>query len=73
MRIEMHALTPDDAKKILFAAGALIGGDYDTLRFDEKIKLLKASDRYTYRAPKHANGSKGRYWHDRLQREAAKA
>lgn len=34
--------------------------------------LLVEADAHKYRAPRNANGSRGRYWHEYLQRAAAK-
>lgn len=46
------------------------GADFHALRHEQVGKLLEAADRAKYRAPKNANGSRARYFHDLLQRRA---
>lgn len=47
-----------------------IGSDFHTLRTEHVEKLLVEADRVRYQRPKNANGSRARYFHDRLQRLA---
>ena len=58
------------ARRILDAAGVPIGSDFDSLRRTQVESLLLAADQEGYEAPKNANGSRGRYYHERLQRSA---
>lgn len=48
--------------------GAQAGGDFHALRSSQVDALLTAADRYKYRKPKNANGSRARYFHAYLQR-----
>ncbi len=50
--------------------GVAIGQDFFTLRAEQVGCLLDEADRSGYRKPKNANGSRGRYFHDLLQRRA---
>jgi hypothetical protein len=47
-----------------------VGQDFYTLSSSQVEKLLEEADRVKYRKPRNANGSRGRYFHDRLQRHA---
>lgn len=47
-----------------------VGQDFHTLRSEQVDALLAEADRVRYQKPAHANGSRARYFHDRLQREA---
>lgn len=44
--------------------------DFCALRSDVVERILEAADLYKYRKPKHANGSRGRYFHAFLCRVA---
>lgn len=48
-----------------------IGQDFHTLSSLQVDLLLAEADRVRYQKPKNANGSKARYFHDRLQRQAS--
>jgi hypothetical protein len=47
-----------------------IGQDFHTLSPAQVDALLAHADQSGYRKPKNANGSRGRYFHDMLQRRA---
>lgn len=47
-----------------------IGADFHTLSTSQVESLLAEADRVKYRKPSNANGSRGRYFHDLLQRRA---
>lgn len=50
--------------------GINVGSDFHTLRSSHVDKLLQCADVDRYQKPKNANGSRARYYHDRLQRRA---
>jgi hypothetical protein len=52
--------------------GIPLGADYHTLSSSKAQELADEAKRQGYRKPDSANGSTGRYFHDRLQRQAAK-
>lgn len=60
------------ALEVLHRAGVAIGADFHTLNSSQVEALLVEADRVKYRKPKNANGSRGRYFHDMLQRRAQK-
>lgn len=66
----MTRLTPDDAHAILYECGVPGGVDFDTLPSSAVEALLRHADKYKYRKPKNANGSRGRYWHAYVDRVA---
>ena len=68
----MGNLTSHDARDILTRAHVPIGGNFFSLSQSDVAALLAEADKHKYRAPRNANGSRGRYWHDYLQRVAAK-
>lgn len=43
--------------------------DFDTLSSSKVSELLEVADAVKYRKPKNANGSRGRYFFARLQRQ----
>jgi len=45
--------------------------DFDVLSRAQVWHLLSYADDHGYRAPRGANGSRGRYWYAYLQRRAA--
>lgn len=47
-----------------------VGADFHTLSSAQVDALLVAADRERYQRPRGANGSRARYFHDRLQRHA---
>ena len=57
-----------DACVILRELSIPRGEDFHTLRSSTVDSLLTVADQYKYRKPKSANGSRGRYFHDYLQR-----
>jgi hypothetical protein len=65
----MH-MTKYDAAELLRRAGVTPGADFCTLRSDQVCALLAEADLVKYRKPKNANGSRGRYFHEFLQRVA---
>jgi hypothetical protein len=48
-----------------------LGADFHTLSSSQVECLLVEANRLKYRKPHNANGSRGRYFHDLLQRRAA--
>lgn len=56
------------SRNVLEACGIEIGTDYFTLRSSQVTALIEWANRDKYRKPKNANGSRGRYYHDMLQR-----
>jgi hypothetical protein len=58
------------AAEILHRCNVPIGADFHTLSSAQVEALLVEADRLKYRKPRHANGSRGRYFHDLLQRRA---
>ena len=61
-----------NARLILQACHIAIGQDFHTLSSEQIDQLLAEADRVRYQKPRNANGSRGRYYHDRLQRMAAR-
>lgn len=59
------------ARTILSLCGIAIGGDYHKLRSVQVDTLLEWADVCRYRKPRNANGSRGRYFHNMLQRQAS--
>ena len=68
----MAMLHPQDARAILLDANAY-GIDYHALPSASVDRLLAEANLRKYRAPKHRNGSRARYWHAYLERRAAAA
>ena len=60
------------AHETLQRAGVPVGADFHTLSSSQVEALLAEADRVKYRKPRNANGSRGRYFHDLLQRRAAR-
>lgn len=58
------------ARLVLSSAKIAIGQDFHTLKSWQVDKILVEADRVRYRKPDTANGSRGRYFHDLLQRRA---
>lgn len=63
----MHRAT---ALAVLEAANCHVGQDFHTLSSSQVDLILVEADRVRYQKPKSANGSRGRYFYDRLQRHA---
>lgn len=68
-------ISPTEALAILHRCGVAVWvrGDYCTLRSSEAAALSDAAIARGYRKPRNASGSTARYFHDHLQRLAAKA
>jgi len=58
------------ARDILRLCHVSISDDYHTLSNSQVDALLEHAKKQKYRKPKNANGSTGRYFHAKLQREA---
>lgn len=59
-----------DALRVLDMCGIPLGVDFHMLRCDQVERLVEQADIRRYRKPKNANGSRGRYFHDLMQRRA---
>ncbi len=59
-----------NAIQTLKSLNIAVGQDFHTLRFTQVEGLLTEADRVRYQRPLNANGSRARYFHDRLQRQA---
>ncbi len=59
-----------NARETLRACGIAVGEDFHRLSSNKVDALLVEANRVRYQKPKSANGSRGRYFHDRLQRQA---
>lgn len=62
-----------NARATLAMCGVVLGADFHALRSSVVEQLLAEADRVRYRKPRNANGSRGRYFHDMLQRRARAA
>ncbi len=60
----------DNARATLEGINISLGQDFHTLRPAQVQRLLEEADRAKYRHPRNANGSRARYFHERLQRLA---
>lgn len=69
----MPRLTPADARAILSRCLHNPLHAFHELRSSEVEALLVEADARRYRSPRHANGSRGRYWHAHLRRVADRA
>lgn len=65
-------MTRDDAHDTLQQCGILIGADFHSLDSETVLALLERANAWRYREPKGANGSRARYFHQYLQRLAAR-
>lgn len=59
-----------NARAVLLAANCSVTQDFHTLTNAQVDVILCEADRVRYQKPKKANGSRGRYFFARLQREA---
>lgn len=59
-----------EARSTLARLGIPLGGDFHALNAEQKLRLGLEADDQKYRRPPNANGSRLRYFHDRLQRQA---
>jgi len=62
------SLTPAAACEVLQKTGIPRGTNFYVLSSSKVSELLEFADVYGYRKPKNANGSRGRYFHELLQR-----
>ena len=62
-------MTSTDARDII----ARFPGDFFTLSSSQVADLLAEADRFNYRAPRNANGSRARYFHAYCVRLAARS
>lgn len=58
------------ARAILQGWNVRLDQDYHTLCSEQVELVLADADRYHYRLPKHANGSRARYYYHNVQRRA---
>lgn len=58
------------ARATLERIGAKLGQDFHTLNSGQVDTLLVEAKRSRYQKPASANGSRARYFYDRLQRQA---
>lgn len=65
-------MTPADARHVLALCRVPLGSDLHRLDSESVERLLSHADSWRYRAPRNANGSRGRYWHARLERLATR-
>lgn len=59
-----------NARAVLSSLNIAVGQNFFTLSNSQVCGLLEAADFARYQKPKNANGSRARYFHDRLQRQA---
>lgn len=59
-----------NARAILQSLKIAIGQNFFTLSNSQVCGLLEAANFARYQKPHNANGSRARYFHDRLQRQA---
>lgn len=59
-----------NARETLKTLNIAVGEDFHTLSRTQVDELIEEADRVHYRKPASANGSRARYFHDRLQRHA---
>jgi hypothetical protein len=59
-----------NARSVLNMLHIAIGQDFHTLSGSQVDGLLEEANRVRYQKPHNANGSRARYFHDRLQRLA---
>lgn len=59
-----------DARATLAACDVPINAEFHALSSWQVELLIVAADSEKYRLPKDANGSRARYYHERLQRRA---
>jgi len=59
-----------NARATLQNLNIAIGQDFHTLSFAQVLGLVNEARRVRYQAPARANASLGRYFYDRLQRQA---
>lgn len=62
----------ETARVVLQNCGIPHGADFHALSSSKVDSLLAWADQCRYRKPRHANGSRARYFHDMLQRNACR-
>lgn len=70
MRDSHKAAYRTAARATLEWCGIPVGADFHTLSSAQVDRLLACADREGYRKPRGANGSRARYYHDKMQRHA---
>ncbi len=60
------------AQNVLARCGVPIGAAFHALYSDQVAALLREAKAMHYRQTKNANGSRARYFHDLMQRRAAR-
>lgn len=70
MKPKHAAAAAFNARETLKACNISLGADFHRLSSSQVEALLAEADRVKYRKPRSANGSRGRYFHDLLQRRA---
>lgn len=60
------------ARMTLYVCKVPVGADFHTLSTEQVEMLLVEANVWKYRKPRNANGSRGRYFHDYMQRLAAR-
>lgn len=75
----MPRMTKDDAVQVLSnlrrytpERSVVVSTDFHTLSWDQLDAVLEAADKYHYRKPTNANGSRARYFFAYLCRAAAR-
>lgn len=58
------------ARAFLSNINAAVGQDFNTLSASQVDMVLREADRVRYQKPKNANGSRARYFYERMQRHA---
>lgn len=70
MKQRHKACYRDAARLSLRCMSISVGQDFHTLSSTQVDALIAEATRTRYQQPKNANGSRARYFHDRLQRHA---
>lgn len=70
MKARRTAEVKAHARTVLASFDIVLGRDFHTLSASDVDALLAVAAAEGYRKPRNANGSRGRYFHDRLQRLA---
>ena len=60
----------DNALAVLVSINASVGQDFHTLTTSQVDAVIAEATRVRYQKPANANGSRARYFYQRLQREA---
>lgn len=70
MKKHHQASARTHARAVLAACSIAVGQNFYTLRSSQVEALLEHADRDKYQKPRSANASRGRYYHERMQRHA---